>query len=203
MQLALTPESTAAAPASSPSRDRRAERALYEAIRHGDEAHAGQIYAGLLPAVEATLRRVLGFPYRDHDELARRSLEAIILELSCHPSPYSCSLDAWATTFAAKVALDTLCARSQRRDESIAWGDSMARASGVDARAAAPGSAIDRLRWLLTELPRQQAEVILLCDVMGLAPSEVAITLHVGLEHVRRLLSAGHERLARQMSLES
>jgi DNA-directed RNA polymerase specialized sigma24 family protein len=203
MLLALTPEPTAASPAPVSLPDRRAERALYEAIRHGDEAHAAEIYSSLLPAVEATLRRVLGYPYRDHGELAQRSLEGIIVELACHPNPHRCSLEAWATTFAARVALDTLSERAQRRGESIAWGDSMAQTVDTGVHAAAPGSAIDRLRWLLTELPRQQAEAILLCDVMGLAPSEVAITLRVGLEHVRRLLSAGHERLARQMSRES
>jgi DNA-directed RNA polymerase specialized sigma24 family protein len=201
MLLALTPEPTAASPAPVSLPDRRAERALYEAIRHGDEAHAAQVYAGLLPAVEATLRRVLGYPYRDHAELAQRSLEKVIVELAGHPSPHCCSLEAWAMTFAAKVALDALSERAQRRSESIAWGDSMAVDTGV--HAAAPGSAIERLRWLLTELPRQQAEAVLLCDVMGLTPSEVAVTLRIGLEHMRRLLSAGHARLARQLSRES
>jgi DNA-directed RNA polymerase specialized sigma24 family protein len=202
MMPALTPEPTAASPAPPSRLDRRAERALYEAIRHGDEAHAAEIHAGLLPAIEATLRRVLGSPYRHHRQLAQRSLEAIIVELSAHPSPERCSLQAWATTIAVKVALDALCAREGHRD-GIAWGDSPERASDTGVRAASPGSAIDRLRWSLTELPRSQAEAILLCDVMGLSPSEIAVTLHVGLEHVRRLLLAGHERLVRQMSGES
>jgi DNA-directed RNA polymerase specialized sigma24 family protein len=207
MMLALTPEPAAAssAPPSSRghgTRDHGRERDLYEAIRHGDEAHAADIHAELLPAVEATLRRVLGSPYRNHRELARRSLEAIIVELSAHPSPERCSLQAWATTIAARVALDALCAR-EGGGESIGWGDASPRASDTGVRAASPGSAIDRLRWLLTELPRPQAEAILLCDVMGLAPSEIAVTLCVGTEHVRRLLLAGHERLVRQMSAES
>jgi DNA-directed RNA polymerase specialized sigma24 family protein len=202
MMPALTPEPTGASRALSSGLEHGTESVLYEAIRHGDEAHATAIHAGLLPAIEATLRRVLGSPYRNHRELARRSLEAVIVELSAHPNPERCSLQAWATTIAARVALDALCARAGR-GESIGWGDSMAQASDTGVRAASPGSAIDRLRWLLTELPRPQAEAILLCDVMGLSPSEIATTLRVGLEHVRRLLLAGHERLVRQMSGES
>jgi hypothetical protein len=38
---------------------------------------------------------------------------------------------------------------------------------------------------------------------MGLEPEDVAVTLNAGVEHVRRRLRAGHERLARQLALEA
>jgi hypothetical protein len=38
---------------------------------------------------------------------------------------------------------------------------------------------------------------------MGLRAPEVAVTLRVGLEHVRRALAAGHERLSRLMLLSA
>ena len=71
----------------------------------------------------------------------------------------------------------------------------------ADAQALSAGSAIDRLRWLLAELPPQQAEAIVLCDVMGVSEREVAVTSRVGIDRIRRQLAAGHERLARQMAL--
>ncbi len=79
----------------------------------------------------------------------------------------------------------------------------MARSASDATGGASAGSAVDRLRWLLTELPRQQAEAVVLCDVMGLSAAEAAQTLCLGLERLRRLLSAAHERLARLMSTEA
>jgi DNA-directed RNA polymerase specialized sigma24 family protein len=177
-----------------------AERAIYDAIQHGDERQASQVYASLLPGVQATLLRVLGAPSRDHRELTQRSIEKVILEVSRHPNPRACRLEAWATTSAARVALEVLRARKQTNGIEVCWGDVMSQSSLHDRDGASAGSAVDRLRWLLAELPPQQAEAVVLCDVMGLDAADAAVTLHLGIEHVRRLLSAGHERLARQMA---
>jgi RNA polymerase sigma-70 factor, ECF subfamily len=200
MLLALTPESSGAPATRLRTNAAGVERALYEAIQHGDERQASQVYASLLPPVQATLLRVLGCPYKNHRELTQRSIEQVILELSSHPNPWACRLEAWATTAAARVALDVLRVRAQRNDVEVSWGDAMSTHGGHDGQGASAGAAIDQLRWLLGELPRQQAEAVVLCDVMGLDTADAAVTLHVGLEHVRRLLSAGHERLARQMA---
>jgi len=200
MLLALTPDSAAAPTVAARPRSVAPERALMDAIRSGNEQLAPQVYAGLLPTVHETLGRVLGSRCRGHEQLTRRSIEQIIIAISAHPSPWVCKLEAWATAVTARVALDVLRSRVRSRGVEVAWGDTMTPASGDDPRAATPGSAIDRLRWLLAELPLQQAEAVLFCDVMGLVPTEVAVILGVGLEHVRRLLCAGHERLSRALT---
>jgi DNA-directed RNA polymerase specialized sigma24 family protein len=184
MLVALTPEAVGAAPSSARPSTAQAERRLLDAIRRGDEGQAAQVYASLLPAVQATLSRVLGGVDRRHRELTQRSIERVIVELARHPSPWECRLHVWATAGAARVALDVLRARA-------------------GSHVPAPGSAVDRLRWLLAELPLQQAEAVVLCDVMGLEARDVAATAQVGVDHVRRLLAAGHQRLARQMALET
>jgi DNA-directed RNA polymerase specialized sigma24 family protein len=202
MLLALTPESARTTLAGSRTNAVGVERALYEAIQRGDERQASQVYASLLPAVQATLLRVLGGPYRNHRELTQRSIEQVIALLSRHPTPWECRLGAWATTSAARVALEVLRARVQLSGALASWGDAVVEPA-ADGDCATVTSAIDRLRWLLAELPREQAEAVLLCDVMELDAADVAVTLHVGVDHVRRLLSAGHERLARQMAVSS
>lgn len=202
MLVALTPEAAGAPPGARGS-TALGERRLLDAIQRGDEHQASEVYACLLPAVQATLLRVLGGPDRRHRELTQSSIERVIVELVRHPSPWLCRLEVWATTSAARVALDVLRARTSRRDVEVSWGDAMAQPLGADARAPAPGSAIDRLRWLLAELPPPHAEAVVLCDVMGLDPGDVSVTLGAGIEHVRRLLRAGHERLARLMALET
>ncbi|HTV21814.1 MAG TPA: hypothetical protein VMG12_24160 [Polyangiaceae bacterium] len=201
MLVALTPEAGGAAPASARASS-GVERALLDAIRQGDEHQAPQVYASLLPAVQRTLMRVLGGPDRQHREMTQRSIERVIVELVRHPNPWECTLEAWATASAARVALDVLRARVSRRDVEVSWGDAMVQPTAEDAHVAGPGSAIDRLRWLLAELPPQQAEAILLCDVMGLEARVVAVTSNIGIDQLRRRLSAGHERLARQMALD-
>lgn len=202
MLLALTPDSTAASPSAALARPRSVppERALIEAIRSGDERLAPQVYASLLPAVHATLARVLGTPGRAAEQLTGPCIERIITQISSHPSPWVCKLEVWATAVSARVALEVLRGRGRTRGVEVSWGDTMALASGDEQRAGNPGSAVDRLRWLLAELPVQQAEVVLMCDVMGLVPTEVAVILGVGLEHLRRLLRAGHQRLSRSLA---
>lgn len=202
MLLALTPDSTSASASAALTRPRAVppERALLDAIRSGDERLAPQVYASLLPSVHATLARVLGTPGRAPEQLTGRCIERIIAEVSSHPSPSVCKLEVWATAVSARVALDLLRSRARARSVEASWDDTMAHASGDEQRAGSPGSAIDRLRWLLAELPLQQAEAVLMCDVMGLVPTEVAVILGVGLEHIRRLLCAGHERLSRALT---
>jgi DNA-directed RNA polymerase specialized sigma24 family protein len=185
MLLALTPDSVASAPATVWPRAASRERALMDAIRSGDERLAGEIHAALLPTVHATLGRVLGPSCDGHEWLIQRSIEQIITALGCHPSPWVCKLEAWAAATTARLALDVLRSR--------------ARSRSAEPKAAAPGSALERLRWLLAELPPQHAEAVVLCNLMSLAPTEVAVILGVGLEHVRRLVSAGRERLSRAL----
>lgn len=203
MLVALTPEALGAAPPGSRPSPLWVERRLLDAIRRGDELAAPQVYASLLPAVQTTLLRVLGSADRQHRELTQRSIEQVIADLVQHPSPWSCRLEVWATTSAVRVALEVLRARMTQRDVEVSWGDARARALAPDVHVPAPGSAIDRLRWLLAELPPQHAEAIVLCDVMGLEPGDVAVTSSVGIDQVRRWLAAGHERLAWQMKLET
>lgn len=195
MLLALTPDAGAPAAARPQA---GTERALMDAIRSGDERLARQVYAGLLPAVHATLGRVLGVIGRGREQLTQRSIEQIIAEVSRHPSPWVCKLETWASAISARIALEEL--RRRARGGAGAWGDTMARTSGDERHSGSAGTAIERLRWLLAELPPPQADAVLLCDVVGLAPTEVAVILGVGLEHVRRLLSAGHERLSRALA---
>lgn len=201
MLVALTPESGGAWPSARGSSHAVPERFVLDAIRQGDERHAAQIYERLLPAIQTTLLRVLGGPGENHRELTQRSIEQVILELSRHPGPWVCSLDAWATTAAARVALDVLAGRALRSQVEVFWGDALAP-NGSNARdgGSSSRSAVDRLRWLLAELPRQEAEAVVLCDVMGLSEPVAAQTLSLGVERLERSLSAAHERLARLMA---
>ena len=199
MLLALTPESVASPAERADALADVSERALFDAIHRGDELRAPQVFAALLPGVQATLRRVLGSTAPNQGELVQRCMERIIGELAGHGAPWVCSLQVWATSVTSQVALDVLRGRSRERGVEVAWGDAMAASREGGDRALGGASPIDRLRWLLGELPRQEALCVVLCDVMGLRTPEVAVTLCVGLEHVKRALAAGHERLSRLM----
>jgi RNA polymerase sigma-70 factor, ECF subfamily len=203
MQLALTPEPvTSADPADTAAVD-VSERALFDAVARGDERRAPQLFAALLPAVQGTLRRILGVTAPNQRELAQRCLEQIVVELANHGAPWVCSLEVWAIRVAAQVALDVLRGRARGPGVEVSGADPRTESRTGDDRAVGAGSPIERLRWLLGELPRQQALCVVSCDVMGLRVPEVAVTLNVGIEHVQRALAAGHERLSRQMLLSA
>ena len=63
---------------------------------------------------------------------------------------------------------------------------------------AAPGMPSDLVDAVLHLVIHAQGK--LFGKLMGLVPTEVAVVLGVGLEHVRRLLCAGHERLSRALT---
>lgn len=199
MLVALTPELASARQTSGASTQVASEWVLCEAIARGDERLAADVYARLLPPVQATLRRVLGSPYRQHQALVCRSIEQIIAAVAQHPRPRACGLEAWATLIAARVAVDVLRSRKRERSGRLPRSGAPEACHASGEAPGEPSAAIDRLRSLLAELPPAQAELVVACDVMGVDVGDVALALQARTEQVRRLLSESHEQLARQL----
>jgi DNA-directed RNA polymerase specialized sigma24 family protein len=169
-----------------------AQKALFDGIRRGDEGVASEAAAQLLPVVHATLDRLLGTDSPAHAECVRRSLEQTIIEISRHPQPWLCGLEVWSGALTARVALTVLRRGSNARAAHAATSErKLARRSGIE-----------RLRSLLAELPPAQAEAIMMRDVLGLAPSQVAVTLRISMAALADRLAIGHERLAARMAEE-
>ena len=152
---------------------------LFEGITRGNAQLATELYRRLLPAVEATLFRVLGRREPEHEDLVQASFEQIILTLSERRYAQACSLKTWASTLTAHVALKALRSRCRQRkvfNTTLEPAEVTERTSGIDdvERSVALKRELEKLRGLLSELSPEQAEAVVLHDLMGHALGEIA-----------------------------
>jgi RNA polymerase sigma-70 factor (ECF subfamily) len=173
---------------------------LFEGIANGDERIARELYRRLLPAVEGALYRVLGRREADHEDLVQSSFEQIILTLSQRRYAQACSLNTWASTIAAHIALKSLRSRYRQRnvfDPRLGADDLAEMASGRDdvERTVAERRDLERLRARLSELPAPQAEAVVLHDLMGHPLAEIATLTGASVAAAQSRLVRGRKEL--------
>ena len=180
---------------------------LFEGIANGDERIARELYRRLLPAVESALYRVLGRREHDHEDLVQSSFEQIILTLAQRRYAQACSLNTWASTIAAHVALKSLRSRYRQRNvfDTRLGGDELAEmASGRDdvERTVAERRELEQLRLRLSELPAAQAEAVVLHDLMGHPLAEIAALTGASVAAAQSRLVRGRKELLARMEAD-
>lgn len=180
---------------------------LFEGIASGDEAIARELYRRLLPSVESALYRVLGRREHDHEDLVQSSFEQIILTLAQRRYAQACSLNTWASTIAAHVALKSLRSRYRQRnvfDPRLAAEDLAELASGSDdvERTVGDRRELERLRLRLSELPAAQAEAVVLHDLMGHPLAEIAAITGASVAAAQSRLVRGRKELLARMEAD-
>jgi RNA polymerase sigma factor (sigma-70 family) len=159
------------------------------------------LYDALYPIVARALQRILHHT-PDYEDLVQTSFELIVRTLRKPRARHIENLGAWSSAIAARVALDALRARIRER-RLFSREDGAARA--VEA---APAPRLERqldvrsdLAWLqsvLASMNAEQAEAVLLHDVLGHELSEIATLLDVSPAAAQKRLSRGHLELRRQ-----
>ena len=197
---------TGGAGASRPAPD-YTDAELFEGIVDGDERIARELYRRLLPAVESALYRVLGRREHDHEDLVQTSFEQIILTLAQRRYAQACSLNTWASTIAAHVALKSLRSRYRQRnvfDARLGAEDLAELASGGDdvERTVSERRELERLRLRLSELPAAQAEAVVLHDLMGHPLAEIAAITGASVAAAQSRLVRGRKELLARMEAE-
>ena len=177
---------------------------LFEGIARGDAQMAAEVYRRLLPAVEATLYRVLGRREPEHEDLVQTSFEQIIVTLSERRYAQACSLKTWASTLTAHVALKALRSRYRQRkvfNSTLEPSEVTERASGIEdvERNVALKREIAKLRDHLSELSPEQAETVVLHDLMGHALGEIATITGVSVAASQSRLVRGRKELAAKL----
>jgi RNA polymerase sigma-70 factor (ECF subfamily) len=178
---------------------------LFEGIARGDELIAAELYRRLLPAVEATLFRVLGRREPEHEDLVQSSFEQIIVTLSERRYAQACSLKTWASTITAHVALKALRSRYRQRrvfNTAVEPSELTERASNDEDVERNVGLAreLERLRGLLSEISPDQAEAVVLHDLMGHALAEIATITGVSIAAAQSRLVRGRKELQARLS---
>lgn len=180
---------------------------LFEGIASGDERIARELYRRLLPAVESALYRVLGRREHDHEDLVQSSFEQIIVTLAQRRYAQACSLNTWASTIAAHIALKSLRSRYRQRnvfDQRVGTEDLAELASGGDdvERTVGERRELERLRQRLSELPAAQAEAVVLHDLMGHPLAEIAAITGASVAAAQSRLVRGRKELLSRMEAE-
>jgi RNA polymerase sigma factor (sigma-70 family) len=159
------------------------------------------LYDALYPIVARALQKIL-HQTPDYEDLVQTSFELIVRTLQKPRAREIENLAAWASAIAARVALDSLRARIRERRVFNRDADT---AHAVDS---VPGPKLERsldarreLEWLQTTLAAmnsEQAEAVLLHDVLGHDLWEVASMTEVSPAAAQKRLSRGHLELKKR-----
>ena len=176
------------------------ETELLEGIQRGDERISVELYHRLLPAIEASLIRVLGRRETDHEDLVQIAFEQLILTLSRQSYAQACSLKTWASSIAAHVALKALRSRYRQRrvfNTAVAVHDLTERQSAAENLETTLESrqSLERVRAELAQLAPAKAEAVLLHDVLGHGLTEVAALMGSSVAAAQTRLSRGRREL--------
>ena len=160
------------------------------------------LYDTLYPIVAAALQKILHRP-ADYEDLVQSSFERIVRTLQRPRASEIENLAAWASTISARVALDALRARARERDLFDREGAPLRIVEK-----ATDGPDLEhqihirqQLQWLqqqLADMNAQQAEVMLLHDVLGFELSEIAGVTGTSAAAAQKRLSRAHLELRRR-----
>jgi RNA polymerase sigma-70 factor (ECF subfamily) len=165
-------------------------------------AHAA-LYDRLLPTVLAALQKILRDPTVEHEDLVQTTFERIVRTLVQKNAAPISNLAGWAAAIAAHVALDELRARIRERKVFSRDDDSRRRAehSAVGPNLERELDARHHLAWIQATLARMnpdQAETLLLHDVLGHDLAETAALSGVSIAAAQKRLSRAREELVRR-----
>lgn len=159
------------------------------------------LYEALYPVVARALQKVL-HQAPDYEDLVQTSFELIVRTLQKPRAREIENLAAWASAIAARVALDSLRARIRDRRVFDRGIDSPEAAADVSApqleRQLAVRSELAWLQSTLAAMSSEQAEAVLLHDVLGHDLNEVASLTDVSPAAAQKRLSRGHLELKRR-----
>lgn len=182
----------------------RASRSTAEIIEGAADgerwAHAA-LYDLLLPVVARTLQKLLRDAHADYEDLVQTSFEKIVTSLMRNRDGIT-NLPQWAGAIAARVAIDAL--RRRVRERGLFSRDPGALQAVSDPHAPDPARQLEarrQLEWLqgvLARMKPKQAEVLVLCDVLGHRLPGAADLIGVSVSVAQRRLSRARKELLRR-----
>jgi RNA polymerase sigma factor (sigma-70 family) len=159
------------------------------------------LYEALYPVVARALQKIL-HQTPDYEDLVQTSFELIVRTLQKPQAREIENLAAWSSAIAARVALNSLRVRIRERRVFNRDADVARAAESV------PGHRLEGvldarrdLEWLqsaLAAMNSEQAEAVLLHDVLGHDLREVARVTEVSPAAAQKRLSRGHLELKRR-----
>lgn len=177
------------------------DTALVAAVRSGDAAVASRFCDRVWPAVDRTIRRMLGHRDVDRDDVAQLALIELVGTIGRYRG--DCSLDSWAQTITSRVIFKHIRRRRLERriftelltDEIAAYA-----APEQNERRAATRELLSRVGQLLDRLNADRAWAFVLHDLLGYDLREIAEMTGASVSATQTRLVRGrrelHERVA-------
>ncbi|MEM6993175.1 MAG: sigma-70 family RNA polymerase sigma factor [Myxococcota bacterium] len=180
-------------PAAPPSCAAHDDDELVERVLAGDPRAARAVLARVGPAILRTVRGVLGGGDPDVDDLVQEAMVALLRALPAFRGDGR--LTSFATGIAAKLSMSALRRRYRRR---VPMPDDLPDLAGpVDLEAAMQAEQrLVMVRTALTQLPRVQAETLLLRWILGHSLGDVAKITGAPVNTVRSRLRLGRNTLS-------
>jgi RNA polymerase sigma factor (sigma-70 family) len=162
------------------------------------------LYDTLYPFVARALQKIL-HQTPDYEDLVQTSFELIVRTLQKPRVEPIENLAAWASAIATRVALDSLRARIRERrlfdrDTSTVRAVETVAGPKLERQLDVRGE-LALLQSALAAMNPEQAETILLHDVLGHDLWEVARLTHVSPAAAQKRLSRGHAELMRRAAI--
>jgi RNA polymerase sigma-70 factor, ECF subfamily len=167
---------------------RMADRDRLLAVVGGDQAAAEALYDEYVPAVHATLVRILGARTQEHPDLVQRVFVELVRSAPSFRG--ECSLGTWLSRIAAHVGLNAL--RSVRRHRAVFSPDEAPEMGAAPPVSPETKDALDRA---LLRLAPEKAEAVLLHDLLGHDLAEMAAISGISVAAAQSRLVRGRSEL--------
>ena len=193
-------------PANAEFPGRRTQAEVLRGAVKGEPWAYSALYDALYPIVARALQKIL-HQTPDYEDLVQTSFELIVRTLQKPKGREIENLAAWSSAIATRVALDALRSRIRerrlfRRDDDSARAVHTVPSPNLE-RELNVRSDIAWLQEALAEMNSEQAEAVLLHDVLGHDLSEIARLTDVSEAAAQKRLSRGHLELRRLAELRS
>jgi RNA polymerase sigma-70 factor (ECF subfamily) len=170
----------------------------------GEDWAAEALYDRVHRVVDRTLRRLLRTSEADHEDLVQSAFERIIRTLIERRFRGACSLATWGAAIASRVGIDAFRSglRTRRlfdsdaRPEERATHHTQSLERQLEAR-----SEMDHLQGILAVMNPEQAETVMLHDLLGHELSEIAVLMGVSVAAAQSRLVRGRKDLLRRVEL--
>ena len=177
--------------------DTEDDASLIEAVASGNSSRAVVLYDRLRPVVSRTIRRLAPRSV-EHEDLVQQAFLELVVSLRARPQVRS--LDAWASTIAARTVYQRL-RRTRLEDRFAAVAPSDEDAETPLDRASAPGDgplmtalrrqALRQVSSVLARLNQSRVQVFVLHDVHGFELKEIADILGITVANAQSRLVRG------------
>lgn len=175
--------------------DTEDDASLVEAVAAGDASRAVVLYDRLRPVVSRTIRR-LAPRSLEHEDLVQQAFLELVISLRARPQVRS--LDAWASTIAARTVYQRL--RRTKLEERFAAVSTHEEGDAADC-APTPGDGpltttvrrqtLRKVASVLTGLNQNRVQVFVLHDVHGFELREIADILGITVANAQSRLVRG------------